>query len=63
MFKAFVSEMAMKLTTEVVQKIRRLWLFTGIPLERMMRDAKVTQIYTGTVEMQRIEIAEKILAE
>ncbi|WP_164670731.1 acyl-CoA dehydrogenase family protein [Virgibacillus doumboii] len=62
MCKAYVSEMAMKLTTEVVQLFGGYGYIRDYPVERMMRDAKITQIYTGTVEMQRIEIAEKILA-
>lgn len=62
MCKAFVSEMAMKLTTDVVQLFGGYGYTRDYAVERMMRDAKITQIYTGTVEMQRIEIAEKILS-
>lgn len=61
MCKAFVSEMAMKLTTDAVQLFGGYGYTRDYPVERMMRDAKITQIYTGTVEMQRIEIADKIL--
>lgn len=61
MCKAYVSDMAMKLTTEVVQIFGGYGYTREYPVERMMRDAKITQIYTGTVEMQLIEIAEKIL--
>ncbi|MBP1950803.1 acyl-CoA dehydrogenase family protein [Virgibacillus litoralis] len=62
MCKAYVSEMAMKLTTEAVQLFGGYGYTRDYPVERMMRDAKITQIYTGTVEMQRIEIAEDLLA-
>ncbi|MCL6572777.1 MAG: acyl-CoA dehydrogenase family protein [Bacillus sp. (in: Bacteria)] len=59
--KAFVSEMAMKVTTDVVQIFGGYGYTRDYPVERMMRDAKITQIYTGTGEMQRIEIAQSIL--
>lgn len=62
MCKAYVSDMAMNLTTEAVQMFGGYGYIRDYPVERMMRDAKITQIYTGTVEMQRIEIAETILA-
>lgn len=61
MCKAFVSEMAMKLTTDAVQLFGGYGFTRDYPVERMMRDTKITQIYTGTVEMQRIEIADSIL--
>lgn len=61
MCKAFVSEMAMKVTTDAVQIFGGYGYTREFPVERMMRDSKITQIYTGTVEMQRIEIASSIL--
>jgi butyryl-CoA dehydrogenase len=61
MCKAFVSEMAMKVTTDAVQIFGGYGYTREYPVERMMRDSKITQIYTGTVEMQRIEIANSIL--
>lgn len=62
MAKAYVSEVAMKVTTDVVQIFGGYGYIRDYPVERMMRDAKITQIYTGTVEMQRMEIAKHILA-
>lgn len=59
MCKAYVSEMALKVTTEALQILGGY--IRDYPIERMMRDARITQIYTGTVEMQRIEIAEHYL--
>lgn len=60
MCKVFVPEMAMRLTTEAVQILGGYGFTRDFPVERMMRDAKITAIYTGTVEMQRIEIAQYI---
>jgi butyryl-CoA dehydrogenase len=61
MCKAFVSEMAMKVTTDAVQIFGGYGYTRDYPVERMMRDSKITQIYTGTVEMQRLEIANSLL--
>lgn len=61
MCKTFVSEAAMKITSDAVQVFGGYGYTRDYPVERMMRDAKITQIYTGTVEMQRIEIAKSIL--
>lgn len=61
MCKAFVSEMAMKVTSDALQIHGGYGYTRDYPVERMMRDARITQIYTGTVEMQRIEIAENLL--
>lgn len=61
MCKAFVTEMAMQLTTDVVQLFGGYGYTRDFPVERMMRDTKITQIYTGTVEMQKIELSDKIL--
>jgi butyryl-CoA dehydrogenase len=61
MCKTFVSEMAMKVTSDAVQIFGGYGYTRDYPVERMMRDAKITQIYTGTVEMQRIEMAQSIL--
>ncbi|HLQ71376.1 MAG TPA: acyl-CoA dehydrogenase family protein [Bacillota bacterium] len=62
MAKAYVSKMAMNLTTEAVQLFGGYGYTREYPVERMMRDTKITQIYTGTVEMQLNEIADSILA-
>lgn len=61
MCKAYVSEMALKVTTEALQILGGYGYIRDYPVERMMRDVRITQIYTGTVEMQRIEIAEYYL--
>jgi acyl-CoA dehydrogenase len=61
MSKAYVSETAMKLTTDVVQLFGGYGFTRDYPVERMMRDTKITSIYTGTAEMQRIEISDEIL--
>ena len=62
MCKAFVSEMAMRVTNDAVQIFGGYGYTRDYPVERMMRDARITLIYTGTVEMQRIEIAKSILS-
>lgn len=61
MCKAFVSEMALKVTSDALQILGGYGYTRDYPVERMMRDARITQIYTGTVEMQRIEIADSYL--
>jgi butyryl-CoA dehydrogenase len=59
--KAFTSTTAMEITTEAVQIFGGYGFIRDFPVERLMRDAKITQIYTGTVEMQKVEIAQHIL--
>ena len=57
MAKYFASDMAMKVTTEVVQIMQWDGLLRKHPVERMMRDAKVLQIYEGTNQIQRMVVA------
>jgi alkylation response protein AidB-like acyl-CoA dehydrogenase len=57
MAKLFASDNAMRVTVEAVQVLGAYGYVNDYPLERMMRDAKVTQIYEGTNEIQRVVIA------
>jgi len=61
MAKLFCSEVAMKTTTEAVQVHGGYGYVKEYHVERLMRDAKITQIYEGTSEVQRIVIARSIL--
>ncbi len=61
MAKLFASETAMKTTTEAVQIHGGYGYVREYHVERMMRDAKITQIYEGTSEIQRIVISRSIL--
>jgi hypothetical protein len=62
MSKLFASETAMWVTTEAVQIFGGYGYVTDYPVERLFRDAKVTQIYEGTSEVQRIVIARQLYA-
>jgi len=57
MAKLFCSDTAMEVTVEAVQILGGYGFVTDYPVERMMRDAKITQIYEGTNEIQRLVIA------
>ncbi len=57
MAKLFASDNAMQVTVEAVQILGGYGYVKEYPLERMMRDAKITQIYEGTNEIQRVVIA------
>jgi alkylation response protein AidB-like acyl-CoA dehydrogenase len=57
MAKLFCSDMAMQVTIEAVQVLGGYGYVKEYPVERMMRDAKITQIYEGTNEIQRLVIA------
>jgi alkylation response protein AidB-like acyl-CoA dehydrogenase len=57
MAKLFASDTAMWVTTEAVQVLGGYGYVSEYPVERMMRDAKITQIYEGTNEIQRLVIA------
>ena len=57
MAKLFASDTAMAVTVEAVQILGGYGYVTEYPVERMMRDAKITQIYEGTNEIQRVVIA------
>ncbi len=57
MAKLFNSDVAMKVTVEAVQVLGGYGYVSDYPVERMLRDAKITQIYEGTNEIQRLVIA------
>jgi alkylation response protein AidB-like acyl-CoA dehydrogenase len=59
--KCFASDVAMQVTTDAVQLLGGYGYTRDFPLERMMRDAKVTQIYEGTNQVQRIVMARQLL--
>lgn len=61
MAKVFASETAMEVTTKAVQIFGGYGYSREYPVERMMRDAKITEIYEGTSEVQRMVIAANIL--
>lgn len=63
MAKMVASDVAMKVTTEAVQIHGGYGYTRDYPVERMMRDAKITQIYEGTNEVQRIVVAGHLLRE
>jgi alkylation response protein AidB-like acyl-CoA dehydrogenase len=60
MAKLFASDNAMRVTVEAVQVLGGYGYVNDYPLERMLRDAKITQIYEGTNEIQRIVIAKHL---
>ncbi|GGF50755.1 acyl-CoA dehydrogenase [Marmoricola endophyticus] len=59
--KCFASDVAMEVTTDAVQLLGGAGYTQDFPLERMMRDAKITQIYEGTNQIQRMVMARKLL--
>ncbi|HQA49931.1 MAG: acyl-CoA dehydrogenase [Syntrophomonadaceae bacterium] len=61
MAKVFAGDTAMWVTTEAVQVLGGYGYSREYPVERMMRDAKITQIYEGTNEIQRVVISNQIL--
>jgi alkylation response protein AidB-like acyl-CoA dehydrogenase len=61
MAKWYASDVAMKVTTDAVQVLGGYGYVREYPVERMMRDAKITQIYEGTNQIQRMVIANQIL--
>jgi alkylation response protein AidB-like acyl-CoA dehydrogenase len=63
MTKLFCGDTAMEVTTEAVQVLGGYGYMKEYPVERMMRDAKITQIYEGTQEIQRIVIAREMVRE
>jgi alkylation response protein AidB-like acyl-CoA dehydrogenase len=62
MAKCFASDAAMRITTDAVQVLGGYGYVREYPVERLMRDAKITQIYEGTNQIQRIVIARELLA-
>ena len=63
MAKLFCTDTAMWVTTEAVQILGGYGYIKEYPVERMMRDAKITQIYEGTNEVQRLVIAREMVKE
>jgi alkylation response protein AidB-like acyl-CoA dehydrogenase len=61
--KCFASDTAMRVTTDAVQLLGGYGYSTEYPVERMMRDAKITQIYEGTQQIQRIVIARAMVGK
>jgi alkylation response protein AidB-like acyl-CoA dehydrogenase len=59
--KCFASDAAMEITTDAVQLLGGYGYTKDYPVERMMRDAKITQIYEGTNQVQRIVMARELL--
>ncbi|PRY55879.1 acyl-CoA dehydrogenase [Knoellia remsis] len=59
--KCYASDVAMKVTTDAVQLLGGAGYTRDFPLERMMRDAKITQIYEGTNQVQRLVMARQLL--
>jgi alkylation response protein AidB-like acyl-CoA dehydrogenase len=63
MAKVFASDTAMKVTTDAVQLLGGYGYMTEYPVEKMMRDAKITQIYEGTNQIQRNVIGSQLMRE
>jgi alkylation response protein AidB-like acyl-CoA dehydrogenase len=63
MAKLYCSDVAMEVTTDAVQILGGYGYIQEYPVERMMRDAKITQIYEGTNQIQRLVIAREMLKE
>jgi alkylation response protein AidB-like acyl-CoA dehydrogenase len=59
--KCYASDAAMEITTDAVQLLGGYGYVKDYPLERMMRDAKITQIYEGTNQIQRVVMARQLL--
>ncbi|MFE3446253.1 acyl-CoA dehydrogenase family protein [Nocardia sp. NPDC059180] len=59
--KCFASDVAMEVTTNAVQLFGGAGYTTDFPVERMMRDAKITQIYEGTNQIQRLVMSRALL--
>jgi alkylation response protein AidB-like acyl-CoA dehydrogenase len=63
MAKVYCTDVAMEVTTDAVQILGGYGYIQEYPVERMMRDAKITQIYEGTNQIQRLVIAREMLKE
>ena len=59
--KCFASDVAMRVTTDAVQLLGGYGYVSDYPVECMMRDAKATQIYEGTNQIQRLVMARQLL--
>jgi alkylation response protein AidB-like acyl-CoA dehydrogenase len=60
--KCYASDVAMKVTTDAVQLLGGAGYTRDFPVERMMRDAKITQIYEGTNQVQRLVMSRQLLS-
>jgi acyl-CoA dehydrogenase len=60
--KCFASDVAMRTTVEAVQILGGYGYMRDYPMEKLMRDAKLLQIYEGTNEIQRLVISHEILS-
>jgi acyl-CoA dehydrogenase len=63
MAKAFAADMAMRVTTDAVQVYGGMGYTKWHPVEKLMRDAKVIQIYEGSAQIMRMIIARHLLQE
>jgi alkylation response protein AidB-like acyl-CoA dehydrogenase len=63
MAKCFASDTAMSVATDAVQLLGGYGYTKDFPVERMMRDAKITQIYEGTNQIQRVVIARRLVGD
>ena len=63
MAKCFASDVAMSVTTDAVQLLGGYGYTRDFPVERFMREAKLTQIYEGTNQIQRLVIAREMVKE
>ncbi len=63
MCKVFATDTAMKVTTDAVQLYGGNGYMKDFPIEKYMRDAKITQIYEGTNQIQRLVIARAMIKE
>ncbi|HEX6796208.1 MAG TPA: acyl-CoA dehydrogenase family protein [Ktedonobacterales bacterium] len=61
--KTFASDMAMEVTNDAIQVLGGYGYMKEFPVERMLRDAKITQIYEGTNQIQRVVIARNLLRD
>ena len=61
MAKCYAADTAMQVTTDAVQVMGGYGYTKEYPVEKMMRDAKIMQIYEGTNQIQRLVIANKLL--
>jgi alkylation response protein AidB-like acyl-CoA dehydrogenase len=61
--KAFAADVGMRVTTDAVQIYGGMGYTKWHPIEKLMRDAKVIQIYEGTAQVQRLIIARHLLRE
>ena len=61
--KLVASDMAMQVATDALQVAGGYGYMTEFPFERMMRDAKITQIYEGTNQIQKLIISRELLSK